>query len=232
MTNEVPWYDVLIPAVAAALIIRADARLVGPYWAFSELLPGVGSIYADFGRERSLYRPAVVRRLLYALLPGIYVGIRYDGLSPLDAAIPGAVALLLILWPVVFHGLPVASGVGWLLAMYAALVVLFGSLSALAYEAVEFMERDAGSFTDYLVTKGIEVGIELALIAIAGSVLLVAWRALRRAAPSADWETAAPPDWASVPPDGWEAVPPPEQEGPQDWEMTGPRDGADDEGRR
>src|SRR6478672_4226358 len=99
--NLAPWPLVIVPAATIALAVRLDAKLLGPYFSFSELIPGFGNnlIVGD-----KITRAAMIRRLVYPLLIG--AGISALGVSGLSLAAAGFLGAALLLWPIIFQGLP------------------------------------------------------------------------------------------------------------------------------
>lgn len=153
-----PWPIVVIPAFVLALIIRIDAKLLGPYFAFSELISGFGFEFLIFQRST---RAAMIRRLLYPLLVGFVCSIL--GVAGASLVGVGALAAILLIWPVVFHGLPVGVSQRSLAVplLYISLLVSYGGLTLLGGYIAEIM-RQAGegdilvyvreSFRDWALT--------------------------------------------------------------------------------
>lgn len=140
------WYEVLVPAALCALLIRLDAKLIGPYWSFYEVVSGMGGAEADFWYTVSTIRWAIVRRFLYVVFLGAVVSIAVPTLSPGDATVLGVTTAALLLWPIVFHGLPAAvSFRDWqLYVIYGAVVAAFGASAAFGHLAVDFIRAQAG----------------------------------------------------------------------------------------
>lgn len=135
-----PWPIVVIPAFVLALIIRIDAKLLGPYFSFSELVAGFGFEFLIFQRST---RAALIRRLLYPVLAGF--GCSLLGVFGVSLAGIGALAALLLIWPVVFHGLPVGISRSSLAVplLYISLLASYGGLTLLGGYIAEVM-REAG----------------------------------------------------------------------------------------
>lgn len=98
------WPVVLLPATFTAMVIRLDAKFVGPYFALSSLIsategPDARDFYTDPARRRAL-----IRRFLYPVILGFILG--WFVTSSVDIAAAGAVTAGLLIWPVLFHGLP------------------------------------------------------------------------------------------------------------------------------
>lgn len=135
-----PWPIVVLPAFVLALIIRIDAKLLGPYFSFSELVTGFGFKFLIFHRST---RAALIRRLLYPLLVGFVCSIL--GVSGASLAAVGVLAVVLLIWPVVVYGLPVGVS-GRSLAvplLYVSLLVSYGALTLFGGYVAEVM-RQAG----------------------------------------------------------------------------------------
>lgn len=117
-------------AVLTALLVRADARLVGPYFALSELVPASDSLTASNWYSSKTLRRALARRLLYPVLLGVVLAVLTE--MPLwEIGSTGLVAAALLLWPLVFHGLPFGvSRRDWELpVLYFAFAASYGALA-------------------------------------------------------------------------------------------------------
>lgn len=99
------WPAVVVPAVVTALLVRVDAKLVGPYFAMSELVSASDSIDARYFYQPGTLRNALLRRMSYPLLLGLVLSWTVT-MPSWEIAIVGAIAAGLLLWPVLFHGLP------------------------------------------------------------------------------------------------------------------------------
>ena len=121
------WFAFVAPVVAIALLARLEAILVRPYWSWIEMLPDEATEDAGTVRERrrSLWRrvtiPGVVCFVLSIGWPRIYdLG---------DIAIVGLGSAALLLWPIVFRGLPWGVS-GWRLTfLYSSLVGSYAASS-------------------------------------------------------------------------------------------------------
>lgn len=160
------WYAVLVPAVIVNVLIRLDGFLLGPYWAFSELVPGLGSTDADFWLASKRIRRAVIRRFTY---PGValFFFTLYDlELVWPEAALIGTVTACLLLWPMVFYGLPLGvARTDWLLL--PLFVGVIGGFAASAvtghYIASAIIEEAGGDWIGWLRDQ--IVGAAIGLIA-------------------------------------------------------------------
>ncbi|EMY36009.1 hypothetical protein D477_001334 [Arthrobacter crystallopoietes BAB-32] len=153
-----PWPIVIVPAAVIALAVRVDAKLLGPYFALSELIPGFGN---DLMVSDKMTRAAMIRRLAYPFLIG--AGISVFGVSGLSLAAVGFLGAALLLWPIIFHGLPYGiskrSKMVW--GLYLSLLISYGGLSLLGGYVIELM-REAGegnigkyvseNFRDWIIT--------------------------------------------------------------------------------
>jgi hypothetical protein len=149
------WVAVLLPAVAVALVVRLDARMVGPYFALSELVPGYSGLDAHFFYVARKLNLALVRRFAYPAITAAILGA--FGYPLVDALAAVGVGACLLLWPVVFHGLP--RGVSrrdWEVpAIYGLMLVGFLGAGASGYYAVDWMRfLGDGSARDFLVQSG------------------------------------------------------------------------------
>lgn len=85
----------------------------------------------------------MIRRLVYPFLVG--AGVSFFGVSGLSLAAVGFLAAALLLWPIIFHGLPCGisrrSKMLWIL--YLALLISYAGLSLMGGYVIELM-REAG----------------------------------------------------------------------------------------
>jgi hypothetical protein len=128
---------------------------VGPYWSFLELVTGMGLLFESHGQMRMKW--AIYRRLLYPLVAGAAVAWIDSELGLGVALLVGCVAAFLLLWPVVFHGLPlgVARSDWLLIPIYLGFIVAFGAASALGRYLVEYARaQGGGSPIAYLRQEG------------------------------------------------------------------------------
>lgn len=126
------WWAV-VGAFLTATLIRFDAKAVGPYFAFYELMPGTGLTQALFQGEEKPLRLAVLRRFGYGFLLGIAVAWFLGG-SVWDGALAGLLVGALLLWPLLFRGLPTwAAPARLLLVIYIAVVAVYAAVGALGY---------------------------------------------------------------------------------------------------
>lgn len=98
------WWEALIPAVIGALAIRLVAVLSPKYFSWVEIF----SEDMDEGKQtRTVRRRAMASRLA---VPFVTVGLTrlfwQQDMSYWSAAVIGLLTSFLILWPVLFHGLP------------------------------------------------------------------------------------------------------------------------------
>jgi hypothetical protein len=177
------WYAVLIPAAFTALAVRLDAVWIGPYWSFMELVPGMGGVDVDFWYEQSQRRWAIVRRYAYvALVPGVGVTVVVDGSTAWDAALVGAVTAGLILWPLLFYGLPLGvMRSDWQLApLYTGVVISFVAAAATGSMMVDYVrEQSRGDVVGWLQEQYVEAIFWPAIWAVAVAVFVGAYRSLR-----------------------------------------------------
>ena len=135
------WYQYIIPATAIALAVRAEAIFIGPYWAWLELIPELGSDSRT--RRLDLVRriaiPGIACFALNQLWPATY--------SALDASLIGMTSGLLLLWPLIFRGLPwqLRTGDLTVFLLYGSLVVLFASAAWLGATVSGWINDDYGS---------------------------------------------------------------------------------------
>lgn len=156
-----PWPIVVIPAFILALIVRIDAKLLGPYFSFSELIPGFGN---ELLFSQKSTRAALVRRLLYPLAIGLIIS-SWDSMDVSRSSLVaiGLLGSILLLWPIVFHGLPrgISARSKLIPVLYLSLMISYGGL-ALSGGYVADIMRNAGdgdiwayvreSFRDWFIT--------------------------------------------------------------------------------
>jgi hypothetical protein len=157
------WFEMIIPAVIVALLVRLDALLVGPYWAFLDLL-------SELSERASIRRHTIVRRFLIpVVVGGVFEAIR-SSRSSLDAGIIGVVGAGFLIWPMIFTGLPrFVSATDWQVpVLYAAVVGAFFLGGFLGSEAAGFFRElvTSGQFLAYLRERWAEflVGLILSVL--------------------------------------------------------------------
>lgn len=145
------WLDFVIPAIATALVIRIDSLVIGPYFAVSELISGMGGMELQFWYRDSTIRLALLRRFLYPVLLGFVLHALGRDLGSVMSA--GALTWGLLIWPAVFHGLP--HGVSrrdWQVpAMYLSLLIGYAALARVGAYAAEVVKAAGdGSYANYV----------------------------------------------------------------------------------
>lgn len=166
---DLSWLEVVVPSAVTALVIRVDSLFVGPYWSVSELVSGMGSLYESYGKTRSHW--AMVRRFVYPAITGFAVGWIDADLGPSGAAVLGTVTALLLLWPIVFHGLPLGVARNdWLLVpLYLGFTLAFAASAMLGWFFIDYARAQGhGSALRYLK----EQGLEWAITAVLGAVFI------------------------------------------------------------
>ncbi|MFC7362486.1 hypothetical protein [Nocardioides astragali] len=100
---------------------------MGPYFALSSVISGTEGISARYWYEEGPLRRAFVRRFLYPGIAGFVLG--WTHLSKVDVIAVGPLAAGLLLWPMVFVGLPwyVPRHSWHLPTLYASFVVAYGA---------------------------------------------------------------------------------------------------------
>lgn len=136
--------SLLGPAVLLAVLIRLDAKFVGPYFALSELVGGFEGIDAQYWYEDSTFRNAVMRRFLWPLVGSMVLSVL--GWSLAEVVVVALLVVGLLLWPAVFHGLPLGvSRRDWEVpALYGVVALLFGASAASGYYLVDAMRGVGG----------------------------------------------------------------------------------------
>ena len=154
------WYEFALPTVVIALLIRLEAILIGPHWAWIELIPSADEDDSTAQQRwgallRRVAIPGVVSFVLIAGWPQAY------GFT--DAIIVTSGAAGLLLWPILWAGAPQGVGKIHLTALYASLLVSFCASAALGFYIARFAQREGGVwafFEENLI--GIVVGTVLA----------------------------------------------------------------------
>lgn len=143
--HPMAWYLVLIPAALAAVIIRVDSVYVGPYWTFTEVVPGMGTD-VDWWYAQPRLRWAIVRRYSYAALPGAFLSVYDHQLATADVALVGVVLAGLLLWPLLFHGLPIGVAPrDWqLVPLYIGVVASFTAAPVVGSLLVDYVQEQSG----------------------------------------------------------------------------------------
>lgn len=139
------WVIVIAPAVITALLVRLDAKVVGPYFALSSLVEATEGLDARFFYGDHSRRLALYRRFLYPIILGFILGI--FRISAADVASSGGIAAGLLIWPVIFHGLPVGIS-----RRYWEVPVLYASFLA-AFPALAVFGKNLNTFLGQ-VSKG------------------------------------------------------------------------------
>lgn len=166
----IDWPWVVVPAVVVALTVRVDARVVGPYFALSGVISGSEGITARMWYEEGPLRQALARRFLYPCIAGFLLG--WSGLATTDVVSVGLLAAGLLLWPMVFHGLPwfVPRRTWHLPALYTSFAVAFGALAGVGLSVQRLVvEFSDGDLRDWFLEQFLATAIfwVLALIGIA-----------------------------------------------------------------
>jgi len=136
------WYAFLLPVVLIALAVRLEATLIGPYWAWVEMIP--------FDPEEDRSRPSARRNafLRRVAIPGVLafalVALWPETYSLLNSAILGAAGAGLLLWPIIFHGLPWIYTGRRLVWIYLSLLGAFAASGATGAYIAMFARADDG----------------------------------------------------------------------------------------
>ncbi len=166
------WYWVVGPAAGAAIAIRLDALWIGPYWSFTEVVAGIGGVDARYWYPDRRLRWGMVRRAFYAALMGGTVTLARPATSPKDVVILGAVLVGLLLWPILFHGLPLAIfRSDWqLVPTYGGIVAFFLGSTLFGYWATQYArEQGDGSAWSYVADHALEGMFWIALTVVGGA---------------------------------------------------------------
>lgn len=135
---------VFIPGLLLALIVRADAKMIGPYFALSELIPGLPGFDAPIWHQRAALRWAVLRRFAYPLLCGALLAILNNSL--ITVILAGSFGAFLLIWPAVFTPRPAGvSASDWrYVTLNTSLLFGFASVAALGSFIIEIMTALGG----------------------------------------------------------------------------------------
>lgn len=126
------WVYVALAGLVAVLV-RADARGTGPYFAFYELLPGMGITEAVLRGEERPLRLAVIRRFGYAFLLGLALTFAFDA-QFVDVSAAGLLVGALLLWPLTVQGMPTwVAPLRTLVMLYLGVALAFAASAALGH---------------------------------------------------------------------------------------------------
>lgn len=145
------WIAVLLPAIGIALIVRIDAILIGPYFALSAVLGGSEGVDAYQFYESKERRSALLRRFSYPAIAGF--ALSWTTLTWIQIVSIGLVSAFLLVWPVIFHGLPwqVPRRTWHLPVLYTSFIFAFPALAGLGAELQSaFTEVAAGDIRSWL----------------------------------------------------------------------------------
>lgn len=170
------WVAVLLAAVVA-ILVRLDARGIGPYFAFYELLPGMGITEGVLRGEERPLRLAVIRRFGYGFLLGVALGYLFR--TPfVDAAAAGGLVGVLVTWPVTVQGFPTwAAPLRTLLLLYIGVVLAFAAASALGQLFVAFVAE--GDLVGWLQREGLRAMWSIVIAAFALTAIALVPRSAR-----------------------------------------------------
>lgn len=180
------WYEFLVPAVAANLLIRLDAVTLDPYWAFSDLVSRSRGIAADPWNPPEKMRRAVFRRYLYLVLVGVGLTLYDSDISTIDVAIVGAATAGLLLWPILYHGLPLGvARSDWMLVPLYTFGVLGGFVASalFGHYATNFAyEQSNGDIVRWALDEAIKSLIWLLIVSAFAAFYFGAMGTLRKRA--------------------------------------------------
>lgn len=123
------WPVVVLPAIITAIVIRFDAKIIGPYFALSSLVSGTEGLWANDFYTDPARRRALIRRFLYPVILGF--SLAWFVPSTVDVAGAGGITAGLLIWPILFHGMPVGvSRRDWEVpVLYASFLIAFPLLA-------------------------------------------------------------------------------------------------------
>jgi hypothetical protein len=174
----VAWPLVVAPAAIIALAVRLDAKLLGPYFALSELIPGFGN---DLMVGDRVTRAAMIRRLFYPLIVGAAAS--FFGVFGLSLASVGFIGAGLLLWPIIFQGLPygVSRYSKTLPILYVSFLISYAGLSLAGGYIVDVMRQaEGGDLAKYVAENFRDWAITGLVVAVFTSWGHGAQNALRR----------------------------------------------------
>ena len=162
-------YIVFALAVAAAVAIKLDAARRDPYFAYSDLVPGT-AITTALGDGDVATRRAVAARFAYPVLLGVVVALVVRP-EPIHAVLAGVILATLMLWPIIFHGLPrgVLRSDWLLLPLYLSIIVLYAGASLIGQQFVLLVAD--GNLVDYVRDRALEIVVGAGVIAVASGLL-------------------------------------------------------------
>ncbi len=155
------WLTFLLPAMATAIVVRWDAVKIGPYFALSDLISAMPPTQARMFYEDTVLRRALYRRFVYPFLLGVVLGGTTD-MAMTDVTAVGVVTALLLVWPVVFQGLPwyVPTRTWHLPALYVSFLIAYGALTLSgALVSSLFLRVTRGEIVDWVTNELLANGI-------------------------------------------------------------------------
>ena len=164
------WYEAFLPAVVIALLVRGEALLIGPYWAWIELLPNLG----EDADTRKLRRWSIVRRVA---VPGIsafgMINLWRQVYSESEVVLVAVIAVGLLLWPIVVHGLPLGvMARDWeLLVIYGALIASFAASAWIGARTAGWVHNEYGGFGSFLRQEALGFGLGIMVAAFGGGII-------------------------------------------------------------
>lgn len=144
------WWHFLTPALLIALTVRMEAKLIGPYWSWLELVP----LYPERRGDSNLRRQALVRRVAVPGIFGFITAMIWPSIfGVLEGGLVAGGAAGLLLWPMVMYGRPygVRGASSWLL--YFSFVGAFIASGALGVSLADLVERQGG-IVEYMSNEG------------------------------------------------------------------------------
>lgn len=139
------WWQVIVPAVTVALAVRWHATQVADwYFAWVDLFDQIS--YEPSERPPSALWQAFLGRMSAPFAVGLALGAAAPQVyGPVEGATLGALGGLLVLWPMVFHGIPQRLKMtDWLIyVVYGSFVLSAAGAAALGTVAGEALRNPA-----------------------------------------------------------------------------------------
>ena len=174
MPDFITGYVVLALAALTAVAIKIDAHRRDPYFALTDLVPG-SAITTALADGDKYARRAVISRFSFPLVLGVVLGVVAPP-QAWHAAMGGAILAGLMLWPIVFRGLPrgVLRSDWWLLPLYAGFVAAYAGAALLGQQFVLIVAK--GDLLGYARDQALQFLVGAALVAIGTGLLPISAR--------------------------------------------------------
>ena len=173
------WTAYVAAAFALALLIRLDAKMFGPYFSLSNVITGFEGLDALYWHERKDLQRANRRRLAWPLLVGF--AISWSDLASWETGLVTLLGAILLLWPMVFQGLPfgVARRSWQLPTLYGTFLLVYFGLGVLGERVQGAVTANPDNFRDWALSNGAGCLIVAAVVLVLSAVYARVWTTVR-----------------------------------------------------